>query len=163
MPTYPAAHEHVRPFALGYQTILLHLLGDSFSPPNFGALLDAWAPDCKVVLPPNASAVPAAGEPPPMPRIDPACFGLNATNASAWANGTSVPHGGHFSEQQYGLLAALLLAALYMLTTLAYWGAASALLARRIQTEKVCPPLGGGHGPRGADDDDAPDRPPSIQ
>jgi len=97
-------------------------------PPYYGRLLiGAWAPACFSIVYVNASTgaiTPTGGE----PEINPACA----------ANVTS---GQIYSPQQHGLLYALLLAAVYMLTAVGYWGSCVAVLTRRIASEKSCPPL----------------------
>ena len=45
------------------------------------------------------------------------------------------------------MIGALLVAAVYMLTSVGYWSAAWLVLTRRMLTETNCPPLAGHHHP----------------
>ena len=123
---------HIRPFALGLMTLLLHGLGDVPSPSILGLLVGAWAPDCSIVNinTTTGAIIPNGGE----PEINPHC----AANATA---------GSVYSEQQNGMIGALLVAAVYMLTSVGYWSAAWLVLTRRMLTETNCPPLAGHHHP----------------
>ena len=116
---------HVRPFALGLLSLLLHGLGDVPSPPILGALIGAWAPACASVVYVNqttGAVVPSGGE----PAISPECAADKAA-------------GQIYSVQQQGMISALLLAALYMLTATGYWSGCYMVLTRRMRTETACP------------------------
>ena len=98
--------------------------------------------------------IPSGGE----PGINPACVPTIeaaprscAAPASSHASAALVSPGGScaanatagqpFSSEQRGVLFALLVAALYMLTAVGYWGASLLVVSRRMRTEHECPTL----------------------
>ena len=127
---------HVRPFALGLNTLILHALGDVLAPLILGLIIGAWSPACSstVHVPLNTS------DPDACPSSS--AGGGVKLNPMCSANATTVLAGGHhYSEQQHGLISALLCAAVYMLTASCYWALARMVLTRRMRVEAACPPL----------------------
>ena len=122
---------HVRPFALGFLTLILHALGDVPSPPIIGLFLGAWATNCSIidVNRTTGTQVPHGG-PGTKPIINPACFETGMLfNSTDW----------HLSEGQYGMMSVLMLAAGYMLTAVFWWGLAIIIVGRRLKTERRPP------------------------
>lgn len=119
----------MRPLALGMLSLLLHALGDVPSPLIFGAMIGAWAPACSHVVYANATANATCALQQGAAHIDDAC----AANA---------PPGGLYGPQQDGVVAAMLLGSIYMLTACVYWGCAWVVLGGRMKRERVCPPVG---------------------
>ncbi len=109
----------IRPFALGFNTLLLHAMGDVPSPPLVGLLIGAWAPNCHTTFDgPNSTAV-----------LDPLC-----TAPAPYDNAThSRPP---YNDDQLGLIDTMVAASLYMSTAIAWWGCAYALLAFKVIKEK---------------------------
>jgi MFS family permease len=97
----------MRPFALAFLTLNLHVWGDVPSPPLVGALSSAWAPSCVGV-------------------VEKACLGKDPTD---WDQ--------PYTRDQKGILAVLLIAALYMLTSTAYWAAAYVILRVRARRAEL--------------------------
>jgi len=119
---------HVRSFALGLCTLLLHALGDVPSPLILSRLIGLWAPSCVSIVHLNGTSVLPSSATGGTPGINPDCY-------------ANVPAGQTYSTQQTGLLYALLAGAFYMLTAVVYWGLAGVVLSRRMATEVVCPPV----------------------
>jgi hypothetical protein len=121
----------VRPFALALMSLLLHGLGDVPSPPIVGALIGAWAPNCSIidVNRTTHAIIPDAGAGSDVePIINPDC-----------AAGSNSTRGDGYSPQQRGLTWSFMLAAVYMLTSVLWWGICIVVLTRRLRTEDTCP------------------------
>jgi len=97
----------MRPFALAFLTLNLHVWGDVPSPPLVGALTSAWAPSCEGV-------------------VQPECLGPHPED---WDQ--------PYTGDQKGILNVLLVAALYMLTSTVYWVAAYIILRIRARRAEL--------------------------
>ena len=142
---------NVRPFALGFLTLVLHALGDVPSPPVVGILLGAWAANCSIVdINTTSGAIEPHGGPGTEPAINPHCWGAGGPSTGSAVfqeeRGSGITgfmfmanHSYVYSRGQYGILSVLMLASCYMLTAVMWWGSCILVLSRRIKTECAQP------------------------